>query len=306
MDDLKGMAVFFHVVDAGSFSAAARRLEMSKSAVSKQVAHLERHLGVRLVHRSTRRLGLTEAGEVFFRSCARIVGEADHARRQLGQQGEAITGTLRVSCPVAFGDRFVTPLVTEFAALHPGLNLELLIDDRVLDVIEERIDVAIRIGWLEDSQLIARRLLDSPRVLCASPGYLGRHGIPEQPRDLAHHQWIILSLLPTPYRQTLSAGGETCTVHVSGRFRTNSTLALRSLLLAGAGIGVLAEFLVGEDIRQGRLVRLLPAWDVGDAGIYAVYRDREYMPAKTRVFIDFLATRLQPGRDLDGARGRTG
>lgn len=293
MDDLKRMAIFYHVIDAGTFSEAARRLDMAKSAVSKHIAQLEKQIGVRLLNRTTRRLSLTEAGEVFYRSCAQIVAEAAEAKRRVTRYPEEVSGTLRVSCPVALGNQYMAPLVKAFSDRYPDLSIELLIDDQIVNIVEERIDVAIRIGWLADSQSIARKLLDSPRLICASPEYLQRHGLPTQPEDLTNHQWIIFTLLPTPHRQTLTKDGRRKTLHVNGRFKTNNALLVRSLLLEGAGIGVLAEFIVGDDIKQGRLVQLLPDYNAGEAGVYALYQDRHYMLQKTRLFIDFLSTALR-------------
>lgn len=293
MDDLKGMVIFYHVIEAGSFSGAARRLDLAKSAVSRHVARLERGMGARLLNRTTRKLSLTEAGESFYRSCARIVCEAEAAKRSVSGYPEALAGTLRVSCPVALGSGYLAPLAKAFADRYPELTIELLVDDRIVDMVEERVDVAVRIGWLADSQLVARRLLDSPRWVCASPEYLRRHGTPAEPEDLAGHEWIVFTLLPTPHRQTLSRAGVRRVVHVNGRFRTNNALLVRSLLLEGAGIGVLAQFMIGDDVRNGRLVRLFPQHDAGDAGVYAVYPERRYLPRKTRLFIDFLSTALR-------------
>ena len=292
MEDLKRMAIFSHVVEAGGFSAAARRLGMAKSAVSRHVAELERQLGTRLLNRTTRRLSLTDAGNRYYQVCSRIVAEAAEANRQVSGLAEQVSGSLRISCPVALGNEYITPLVKVFADRHPELKVELLVDDQIVNMVEEGIDIAIRVGWLTDSSLIARKLADSPRLLCASPGYLERHGTPSHPEQLVDHQWIIFTLLPTPHRQTLTRQGQKRTLRVNGRFKTNNALTLRSLLLEGAGIGALAQFLVADDIKSGRLVRVLPDYDVGAAGIYAVYPDRYYMPSRVRLFIEYLAEHL--------------
>ena len=291
MDDLRRMAIFSHVVETRSFSAAARRLGIARSAVSRHIALLEKSVGARLLNRTTRRLSLTEAGETYYRSCARIVAEAEEATRQISQLRNEPSGTLKVAGPVAFGLQLAT-LVAAFSRQYPALKLELMLDDRVVDMVDEGIDVSIRIGWLGNSSLIARKLGDSPRLLCASPDYIERQGRPKTPAQLAEHEWIIFTLLPTPHQWTLSRNNRRETVHAKGRIKTNSAAAVRSLILGGCGISALSNFLVGDDIRAGRLEHLLPAYDCGSAGVYAVYQDRRYHQAKIRLFIDFLQAHL--------------
>lgn len=292
MDDLRRMAIFSHVVETRSFSAAARRLGIARSAVSRHIALLERSVGVRLLNRTTRSLSLTDAGEAYYASCARIVAEAEEATRQIARLGNEPKGTLKVAGPVAFGAQ-LAHTVAAFARRHPALKIELLLDDRVIDMVDAGIDVSIRIGWLDDSSFVARRLGDSPRLLCASPGYLERHGRPTTPAQLADHAWIIFTLLPTPYQWTFVRNQRRSTLHVKGRIKTDSALAVRTFLLAGAGIAALSRFLVGDDLRAGRLEHLLPDYDCGGAGVYAVYQDRRYQQAKIRLFIDFLQDHVQ-------------
>lgn len=291
MDDLRRMAIFSHVVETRSFTAAARRLGIARSAVSRQIALLEKSIGVRLLNRTTRSLSLTDAGETYYRSCARIVAEAEEATRQISQTSNEPRGTLKVAGPVAFGPQLAT-LVAAFSQQYPALKIELLLDDRIVDMVDEGIDVSIRIGWLGDSSLIARKLGDSPRLLCASPDYIDRQGRPKAPAQLADHEWIIFTLLPTPHQWTFSRNNRRETVHVKGRIKTNSASAVRSLILGGCGIAALSNFLVGDDIRAGRLEHLLPSYDCGSAGVYAVYQDRRYQQAKVRLFIDFLQEHL--------------
>jgi DNA-binding transcriptional LysR family regulator len=293
MDDLRRMAVFFHVVETHSFSGAAKRLGIAKSAVSRHIALLEQSTGVRLLNRTTRRLSLTEAGEAYYQSCARIVAEAETATRRIGQLQEEPLGTLRVASPISVGSQLVAPLVAEFIQRYPGVNIELLLDDRVVDMVEESIDVSIRVGWLRDSQFITRKLGDWRRFVCASPGYLARHGRPETPAQLAQHDWIIFTLLPTPYRWTFTKNKREETIAVKGRLRTNSGDAVRALLVEGAGIAVLSSFQVGDDIKAGRLEHLLPDYNCGSAGMYAVYQDRVHQEAKVRLFIDFIDRRFK-------------
>ncbi|HFD81202.1 MAG TPA: LysR family transcriptional regulator [Gammaproteobacteria bacterium] len=292
MSDIKRMMAFAQVVESGSFSAAAKRMGIARSAVSRHVAALEREYGVRLLNRSTRRLSLTEAGRVYYESCARILAEAEAASQRIRQLQEKPTGTLKVAGPTSFGLQLAA-LVHEFQQRHASLSIELQLDDRVVDMVEEGIDLSIRIGWLEDSRLIARRLCDSPRMLCASPAYIERRGRPATPSQLAEHECIIFTLLPTPHQWHFSRNKRRETVQVHGRLLANSAIAVRGLVLNGAGIAPLSRFLVREDLASGRLERLLPEYDCGGAGIYAVYHDRRYRQPKVRLFIDFVQERLR-------------
>jgi len=288
MDDLKRMGVFYHVVDAGGFTAAAKRIGMAKSAVSRHVAILEQEMGVRLLNRSTRQMSLTEAGELYFTACEKVVNEAAEATRNVSGLSEQLTGALRISCPTALGNDYVVPLVKAFADLHPGIKIELIVDDQIVNMVEEGFDISIRVGWLEDSGLIARKITDSPRLLCASPEYLKKHAKVVRPEQLAEHQWIVFSLLPTPYRQTIKKQGSQQVIRVNGRFKTNNILTLRSLLREGVGMSVLAEFLVAEDIKQGCLINVLSEFDFGKAGVYVVYPNRHYKQSKVQMFINYI------------------
>lgn len=288
MDDLRRMVIFFHVVDAQSFSGAARQLGIAKSAVSRHISLLEKSIGVRLLNRTTRSLSLTEAGETYYRSCARIVAETEMANRHLHQLQDEPLGTLKVGGPVSLGSRFLAPVVADFMERYPTLNVELLLDDRVVDMVKEAIDVSVRVGWLRDSNFVARKLCDWTRFLCASPDYIERRGRPETPAQLTDHEWIIFSLLPAPYHWTFTKNKRQETIQIKGQLKTNNADAIRTLLLQGAGIAALGSFLVGDDIKAGRLEQLLPDYDCGGAGMYAVYQDRHYQQAKVRLFIDFI------------------
>jgi len=295
MEDLRRMVIFYHVVDRRSFSGAAKQLGIARSAVSRHITLLEKSIGVRLLNRTTRQVNLTEAGETYFRSCARIVAEVDAATRRLNQLQEEPEGTLRVAAPISLGNRFITPLVHTFMQRYPSLNIELLLDDRVIDMVKEGIDISIRVGWLHDSNLVARKLGDWPRYLCASPDYLERRGIPETPAQLSRHEWLIFSMLPTPCHWSFTRNKRQEQIQVRGRLKTNNADAIHSSLLAGAGIAAQASFLVQDDIRAGRLVHLLPDWDCGSVGMYAVYQDRRYQQAKVRLFIDYIDTSYSHG-----------
>ncbi len=202
-------------------------------------------------------------------------------------------GTLKVAGPVSLGSRFLAPVVADFMERYPALNVELLLDDQVVDMVKEGIDVSLRVGWLKDSNLVARKLCDWTRFLCASPDYIERRGRPATPAQLTGHEWIIFSLLPTPYHWTFTKHKRQQTIQIKGQLKTNNADAIRTLLLQGAGIAALGSFLVGDDIKAGRLEQLLPDYDCGGAGMYAVYQDRHYQQAKVRLFIDFIDKRLQ-------------
>lgn len=289
MDDLRRMVIFSHVVETKSFSAAARRLGIAKSAVSRHIALLEKSIGVRLLNRTTRSLSLTEIGETYYQSCVRIVAEAEEVTRRVSGLQDQLSGTLRVSSPIVFGNCFIAPLLAEFVRRHPSLNVELLLGDQVVDMIESGIDVGIRVGWLKDSKLLARKIGESPRLLCASPEYLEHREKPEKPEQLVDHEWIIFSLLPTPYHWTFVKNRTQKRIQVKGQVKTNNADAVRSFLLNGVGLAALSDFLVADDIKTGRLVHLLPDYNCGSAGIYAVYLDRRYQQAKVRLFIDFIS-----------------
>jgi len=293
MDDLRRMIIFFHVVDARSFSGAARKLGIARSAVSRHISLLEKTIGVRLLNRTTRSLSLTEAGETYYRSCARIVAEVESAANRISQLQDEPRGTLKVAAPISLGSRIIAPSITDFTRRHSELNVELLLDDQVVDMVKEGIDVSVRIGWLHDSNLVARKLCDWPRLMCASPDYIERKGRPESPAQLVDHEWIIFTLLPTPFHWTFTTKNRQESIQVKGRLKTNNADAVRSFLLEGAGVAALGKFLVVDDIKAGRLERLLPDYDCGSAGIYAVYQDRLYQQAKVRLFIDFIDAQLK-------------
>ena len=292
MSQIRRMRVFVEVVDTGSFSGAAKRLGVARSAISRHVAALEQAYGVRLLNRTTRRLSLTEAGRIYYESCVRILAESDAVTLHMQQLQELPAGTLRVAGPTSFGPQLAT-LVQRFHEQYSGVTVELRLDDRVIDMVEEGIDVSVRIGWLEDSRLIARRLCEADRILCASPAYLEQHGRPRTPSQLTAHKCIVFSLLPTPCQWQFTRRNQRETIHIGSRLRTNSSIALRELVKSGAGIAPLSRFLVREDIRTGQLEQLLPEYDCGSAGIYAVYQDRRYLQPKVRLFIELMEKGMQ-------------
>jgi DNA-binding transcriptional LysR family regulator len=293
MDTLSAMVVFARVVEEESFSSAARRLGVSKATVSKEVARLEDHLGVRLLNRTTRRLSLTDVGQAFYERCARIVEEAEEAERAVTTWQSAPRGLLRVSAPVSFGRTWVAPHLPRFLAKYPDLKLELSLNDRFVDLIEEGFDVAIRIARLPDSSLIARRLSPSNRAIYAAPAYLKQHGTPAHPRDLTRHNCLTYSLQATGDAWRLDGPGGEVSVRVDGSFRANNGEALVEAACAGLGIVMCPDFLAGDSVASGKLVRILPEWSDHTASVYAVHPHVKHVPIKVRVFVDFLASQCQ-------------
>jgi DNA-binding transcriptional LysR family regulator len=289
---LDPMRVFVAAVDTGSFTAAADRLEITPSAVSKIVSRLEDRLGVRLLNRTTRRLELTSEGETYHTGAVFILAETAELETAVGQAGRQAKGLLRINTGTAFGNYQLVPHLHHFLAAHPDIEVAIDLTDRRVDVIAERADVAIRTGPVGDGPLIARRFAEMQRVICAAPSYLARHGAPATPAELAHHECLLLSDQPSlnrwPFR---TAGADTPQlVPVRGRVTAVSAEAVLQLALSGVGIVRLGDVLVGESIRQGRLLPLLADHHLVEAvPISAVYPAGRHRSAKVRVFVEFLA-----------------
>ncbi len=289
MEGFSAIPIFVAVVECGGFSAAARKLGVSKSAVSKRINQLEHTLGVRLLHRTTRRLSLTEAGERYFEYAAQALiaaGQAEDAVTEL--QGEP-QGNLRISSPMSFGRLHVAPMIPRFLERYPKLQVELLMDDRPINLVAAGFDVAIRSGSgnLPTSALIARKLAPLRNVLCASPDYIERHGLPSTPAELSEHNCILFSLSSDASEWTFVNNEELETVSVSGNYRVNNSEALLEALRGGLGIGRLPTFIAGPDLKSGRLQKLFESHHIPDHTFYAVFPEREYLPAKVRAFLDF-------------------
>lgn len=302
-EHLSAMAVFARVVEAGSFSRAADALGMSKSAVSKQVARLEDRLGARLLNRTTRQLSLTEAGTAFYSGCRQLVADAESAEAAVSHLAQAPRGTLHVNAPMTFGQQHVAPALPEFMARYPDLGVDLQLNDRTVDLVDEGFDVAIRIGELADSSLIAKRLAPFRRLLVAAPDYLDRHGRPEHPHDLKAHACLIYSYLAVGRSWPFRGAEGTIRVPVGGRLEANNGDVLLVAARNGMGIAQLPTFICGDDVRAGRLETVLDAWpDASNTGVYAVYPASRTVLPKVRVFIDFLRERFGPApywdRDL--------
>jgi DNA-binding transcriptional LysR family regulator len=290
VEDLNDIAVFVAVVDAGSFTLAAERLKVSRPAVSKQVSRLEESLGVRLLHRTTRRLSLTEAGQIFHERASRGLDDLAEARAEVAFLQQKPRGVLRINVPMSFGILHVAPLLPGFLRENPELSVEMDLSDRKLDVIEEGFDVSVRISDLPDSSLVARRLARCRHVIVAAPAYLERHGEPKTPADLQAHNVLGYSLQHSALQwHFLAPDGQPEQVTVSGRLQANNSLALRESLLAGMGIARTPTFLVGEDLRKNRLVAVLDDYRSPEVSIYLVYPQRRHLSPKVRAFADFLA-----------------
>lgn len=294
MNDLEGMAVFAEVVEARSFTGAAARLGMSKAAVSKKISRLEDRLGARLLNRTTRRLSLTEIGAAFYERCARIVAEAEEAELAVTHLHATPRGTLRVDAPHSFGVQYLAPLLPEFMAQYPDLSVDITFNDRFVDLVDEGFDLAIRIAHLPDSSLIARKLADSRRVVCASPDYWTRHGRPSAPTDLAAHNCLGYSYLATRNEWRFTGPDGLFTVRVSGTLASNSGDVLRQAAAGGLGVVFTPVFMACDDLRAGRLEPVLTEFEDAPQGIYAVYPHSRLLSAKVRAFVDYLVDAFNP------------
>jgi DNA-binding transcriptional LysR family regulator len=289
MDRFQEMRVFAGVVDAGSFVRAADELAVSKAAVSRVVADLEARLGVRLLHRTTRRLSLTGEGEVFHLRCKELLAAVQEAESEVTERSGRAVGTLKVTAPVTFGLLHLAPLWPGFLAAHPELALEVNLSDRQVDLVEEGVDLAVRIARLESSSLVSRQLSSTRLVLCASKRYLRAKGTPRQPKDLTRHDVLAYSLLAMGDAWEFEGPQGPVTVRVNPRVRTNSGDTCRAMALRGAGIILQPMFMVEDDLNSGALVELLPKYRSIEFGIYAVYPSRKHVLPKVRLLIDYLA-----------------
>ncbi len=291
LDELRGLLVFAHVVDGRSFSSAAKRLGISKSAVSKQVQQLEERLGVQLLVRTTRQLALTEVGERVYAASVGIRDSAAVAQEAASSHAGTITGTLRITAPAMLGRTHVVPVVTEFMELHPGVAAHLALTDAFVDLVAERMDVALRVGRVADAGLVTRRLAKVPVLICAAPRYLERHGTPRTPAELSKLEWLHHLPSTDPNRVTLRKGRREVTVPVRGRLSSNDGAAGVRAVVAGFGVMAGPAFELSDEMRSGQLVRLLPDWNLDDLVVQAVFPARRHVSAKVRAFVDFIASR---------------
>lgn len=309
MDRLTAMQTFVRVVESGSFSAVARESQSTQSAVSKQVAALERALGARLLSRTTRSLALTEAGERYFEQVRRLVSEVAEAESSLRQGEQQLSGWLRVAASVGFGRLKLLPLVRSFLQAHPGVRVDLRLNDGFIDLVEQGVDVAVRIGELADSTLVARRIGSTKRVLIGSRRYLRSlpKGIkpPRRPEDLMQHNCIVYTELSTFNAWTFTAGpgasvppGTAVTIRAQGNLQTNSSEVVRAAVLSGMGISLSPTWLFDDEIARGDLQVLLPDWPAPSLPVHLVSPSQRQRSAKVRAFADHLA---EAGKNLDSA-----
>lgn len=287
------MRVFVAVVEAGSFVRAAEMLEVSKAGVSRLLSELEARLGLRLLQRTTRKLSLTAEGEVFFHRCTELLQALEDAEGEVtARSGEAV-GLVRVNVPVSFGTTYLAPLWPLFMELHPQVVLDVTLSDRVVDLVDEACDLAVRIARLPNSTLVSRKLASTRLTLCASPEYLRRHGSPAHPLELPQHAVIAYTLLAMGDQWQFEGEEGPVTVKVKPRMRSNSGDSCCVAAVSGQGLVLEPTFLVGPYLRTGELVEVLPQYRSVDLGVYAVYPTRKYVPPKVRALIEFLAQSLK-------------
>lgn len=292
--DLNALGIFDAVVEAGSFTAAAHRLNVAKAKISVQIARLEQQLGTALFTRTTRRLSLTDAGRQLHEQCQPALLGLQDAILQVGAANKALTGVLRIATSVMHASQSLAPAVARFAALHPDLRIDLRSNDRISDLVTDGIDLSFRMGWLRDSSQRAIKLSEFDQILLAAPAYLKKHGHPQLPQDLRNHAWIALNLLPTPLTWQFShIDGETQTVHMRSRLQVDAPSSLLALLQQGAGISVMDSMSAKSEMLSGKLQQLLPEWRLPSGGIYAVLPPGRHVPHKVRAFIDFYRAQLQ-------------
>lgn len=295
MDRLTSMTVFRAVVEEEGFARAARRLGLSNAAVSKHVAALEEALGVRLLQRTTRRSRLTSSGQAYYERCCRILDDLLDLERDVRSEGEVPRGTLRVSAPMSFGLTRLAPLLPGLLAEHPELRLEVSFTDRMVDLIEEGFDVALRITThLADSSLIAARIAGFRRIVCASPGYLARAGTPGTPAELGEHACLVYTRSAEPRVWTFEdVEGERHRVEVSGPFDLDSSIAMREPLLAGTAIALVPSFVVGEELASGRLVEILSGFSAPPVTLWALHAQSRHLSPKVRALVGHLRGQVQ-------------
>ncbi len=286
------MQTFVAVVEAGSFARAAEQLRISTTSASRLVSELESHLGARLLQRTTRRLALTETGSAYFERCRQILSDVEEAESLAAEADAQPKGLLRISLPQSFGLRHVAPMIPDFCARHPALQLDISFSDKVIEFVEEGVDVAVRIAFELKESLVARRLMTVPVVACASESYLGRSGLPKTPADLKSHNCLQYSYASSQLLENIP---------VSGNFRTNSGDMIRLAALAGQGIAMLPLFLVADDLRSGKLRSVLDDHPFPGLGVYVVYLESARRSARIKAFVDYVSERFSGRAPWDRA-----
>lgn len=289
MDTIDGMKTVVAVVETGSFTAASERLNISKALASKYVGEVEKNLNVRLFHRSTRKLALTEAGKTYYQHALALLEEFAALVDTVTGEQSSPQGLLRISVPVAFGEMKLAQLIPKFMQLFPSINLEVILSNNMVDMVEEGIDVRIRVGGVDDSSLIARHIKTLPLILCASPQYLQQHGEPKTPEDITQHNCIIDSNFRIGRQwPVIAPDGSADSINVKSRIAASSPSAVKEIAVAGGGIGMVPRFIAEPALEQGLLQQVLPSYSTLEFGLFALYPHRRYLPRKVRCFIDFM------------------
>lgn len=293
MDVLLSMKVFRRVVEAGNFSEVAREMDLSQPTVSKHIAALEKHLGIKLLNRSTRQMSLTDTGRQYYDRCIHILDELSETESTLRNQQTQPLGVLRINTPVTYGERCIVPSLWAFLEKYPELKIDMIMDDQYVDLVKDGVDLAIRVGPMTDSCLIARKIGDSPRVTVASPDYIEKHGIPDNLSDLDNHNCIVYTLLTTCDEWYFNGPNGKESVRVNGRFSVNNPGAIRQAVCAGHGIAVTPTWLMNDYIKSGKVKVILKEYTPTSLDVHAVYPERRFVPAKVKIFIDYLKTYLK-------------
>lgn len=291
MSKLEDMDIMIRVVEAGSFTRAAEQLNSTKSMISRRLSDLEKRLGTSLFHRTTRRLTLTDAGKVFYEHSRKIIDDVERVEESMGVAASEPRGNLRIAAPLSFVDE-ISPAVFEFMQRYPLLYVDLDLNDRHVDIVTEGFDLAIRLGPLKDSSLIAKRLSPCHMVVCASPDYLRQFGEPASPEDISRHQCIVFSNVPVHDLWQFKVNGHTYVPEVRTRIRINVGKAILRAARAGFGLTVLPTFLAYPSVEAGTLLQVLKKWRMSERSIYAVFPGGRYLPSRVRLFVDFLSERF--------------
>lgn len=307
MERLKSMAVFAKVVEQGSFTSAARQLQMSVSAISQTVSRLENELQVKLLNRSTRSLGLTEAGKIYYQGCRKMLYEAREVHEQLYSFNNTPIGTLRIGSSSTMAQNVLAAMTADMLREYPGLTVNLVTGIPAPDLIADGLDLVIRVGALQDSSLFSRRLGSMPMVVCAAKSYLAQHGVPEKPTELTNHAWLTYSVRPDNEFELVAPEGATIRLHPEGRFVTNDPMTLTRWLSAGAGIAYVPLMWVIDRVNSGELEILFPRYQSDPRPVYALYTEKDKLPLKVEVCINYLSDYFVKVAQLyQEMRGRNG
>jgi len=297
------MQAFVRVVEAGSFVRAAERLGWSTSSLSRLVADLEEHLGARLLNRTTRRLSLTESGQAFYERSVQILNDLEEAEAIAGQAVASPRGTIRLTCSYNIATRLLASAIASFVARYPQVRFDVTVSDRIVDLVEEGFDLAVRVGRVGGEQLVARRLGETVLVLCAAPAYLARRGTPAKPEDLGGHETLTYAYAPSRTIQLVDADGVEHEIRAGGALHANSGDMLVAAATAGLGIVYEPDFMVGPELQAGRLVRLLPRFEGRRVEIWAVYPSRRHLSVKVRLFVEHVTAAFQAAAEWSAAVG---